>query len=107
MTIHIYAQSQWHDEAYIVGNHSALRTLRDAIDKALLSGNGMAEVQTFAEDGEGYDIHVMSVPEETLHKLAVPYTSEMAAEKNDAALRPWMILKAVRDKTVPPAGEKK
>ncbi len=83
--LHIYAQSEWHGEAIIVGNRIALEALRDAIDNALATGYGAATA--FVGDGEGF--HALVVKQEVgFDKLAVPYTNEIASEKNLDALFP-------------------
>lgn len=59
-TLHIYAQSCWHDEAWIAGNREGLTRLRDAIDKALLDGKGNSD-HVFTTDGEGYRVIAMKL----------------------------------------------
>lgn len=56
-TLVVYAQQQEHDDAFLVGNNAALGRLRDAIDAALVSGDGEADF--FQPDGEGYTLHVV------------------------------------------------
>lgn len=93
--LHLYAQLQWHDEAYIVGNRQALESLRDAISKVLAS-EGPELVDTFASDGEGYCVAVALSDDETFDKLAPPYTSDIAkpTDKNNF-IWPWNIQKIV------------
>lgn len=73
--MHLYAQEQWHDDAYVIGDETALRALRDAIDKALSGGTGTS--LAFAGDGEGYRVRVVVRGPE---RLPMPYTDEIAAE---------------------------
>lgn len=74
-TLHIYAQAQWHDEAWIAGNEEGLRLLRDAIDKALIDRKAESD-HVFTTDGEGYRVHVLSLTEIELDSLVMPYTDE-------------------------------
>lgn len=85
--LHIYAQQQWHDEAYIVGERDRLESLRDAITVALETGQ--CKVLAFCNDGEGYDLHVICLREEQADRLAVPYTSECAHDFRESAVWPW------------------
>ncbi|HEU0197080.1 MAG TPA: hypothetical protein VFQ88_07730 [Nevskiaceae bacterium] len=85
---HLYAQGAWHDEAYIVGNRTALTALRDALDAALRTGVGATEL--YARDGEGYATVCLLRP--SLRELALPYTECVAREPTDStAERPWDI----------------
>ena len=89
-TVHIYPQDCWHDQAYIAGTKGGLRSLRDAIDRALETG--FDKCTTFVSDGEGYDIVILPVDEATADKLGLPYTGEMASEKQrDIKEWPWEI----------------
>lgn len=85
--LHIYPQLMEHCEAKILGNRSALKLLRDAIDRALENGvsavageggehknpdgslvsmrSGEVEDQViFARDGEGYQVDVCVMPDD-------------------------------------------
>lgn len=59
--LHIYPLSDEHGDAAISANSSALRLLRDAIDR-LLEDHGplksAGEVRVFAADGEGFDLSI-------------------------------------------------
>lgn len=55
--LHVYGQFIWHGDAVIRGTRGALGRLRDAIDTALASGEGRADVM--ATDGEGYSVVVV------------------------------------------------
>jgi hypothetical protein len=88
MTLHIFAQEQWHDSAYIVGTKEDLKRLEAAISMAL--GKGDEKCPFFVNDGEGYDVVIRVVDELTAGNLAVPYTEEMASEKEGSRrIRPW------------------
>ena len=72
--LHIYAQDSWHQEAFIVGNEEGLLELRNALDLALKSKQGIANV--FPTDGEGYEAYVLLVgddEEDKFHQLKLPY----------------------------------
>lgn len=53
--LHVYGQSAWHDDVFIVGNRQALKALREAIGKALEQGQGETN-DVFVADGEGYGV---------------------------------------------------
>lgn len=87
--VHLYAQYQWHEDAYILANREGLLALQKAIAEALEKGHGSAEA--FVGDGEGFSIRVV-VKDEDLsawREVAVPYFSDAACEKNAKALWPW------------------
>ncbi len=58
MTLHVYAQSHEHDEAYLIGTRDALVQLREAIDIALSNKarrrESVSVADFFSSDGEGY-----------------------------------------------------
>lgn len=93
--LHVYPQEQWHDDAYIIADRPALLALRDAIDKALAPGIGITGMDFFANDGEGYTLHVVNLEgDEGWNKLGRPYTGDIAKDKRgDDALWPWQIVK--------------
>lgn len=88
--LHIFAQEQWHGEAFMVANTQALLLLRKAIDDALLNGHGY--VPSFVGDGEGYNTLIarMDDPRE-FDTLAVPYNDEIAQETREQAVWPWKL----------------
>ena len=57
--IHIYGQSQWHDDCYIVGSIEGLKMLQQAISEALENGQAVTGDHLFTSDGEGYEIRVI------------------------------------------------
>jgi len=88
VTLHVYAQDQWHDQAFIVGTKEDLVKLQAAVGLAI--EHGMTAWTFFANDGEGYDLVIRRVDELTAGRLAVPYTNEVAAEREGSErLRPW------------------
>ncbi len=87
--LHIYAQDSWHAEAIIVGDETALRGLREAIDAALGEGKGISGA--VVDDGEGYNICVLK---QSVDGLAVPYTSDYAKDQGN---RPWPDLSGFRE----------
>jgi hypothetical protein len=95
--LHIYAQQQWHDNAFIIGDREGLEILREAIDKALQT-DGPINANVFANDGEGYTVVILCTESHCemvnayWDKLAVPYTDEVAAEKNEDAIWPEMLV---------------
>lgn len=89
--LHIYAQADWHGDAYIAGTRGALERLAKAIAQALAKGDG--EAKTFVNDGEGYDAQVVLVDAQQAAKLAVPYVDDIAREHDEKALHPWTILR--------------
>ena len=76
-TLHLYAQYQWHEEAFIVGDRRALMKLRNAIDEAFESDDGLGKASTFTADGEGYPVHVVIVETKRMERMRLPYTSSM------------------------------
>ena len=49
--LHLYGQSFWHDDAYLIGTTRDLLALRDAIDKALVESH--ATIESFTAHGQG------------------------------------------------------
>lgn len=92
--MHIFAQEQWHDEAYIIANRDALLNLRKAIDDALEKGHGFAPA--FVGDGEGFNTIIVQQDSPVFDNLAVPYTDEIAGQQVEGTILPWK-MQAVRD----------
>ncbi len=87
--LHLYAQADWHDPAFIVGNRPALLALKAAIERALSDEEGIGKADAFTADGEGYSLYVALNESEQLSSLdwqglRLPYTDPIA--KEDAAL---------------------
>jgi hypothetical protein len=55
---HVYAQNQWHQPVFIVGNNEFWSSLRDAIDK-ILDTEKAATIQVCTSDGESYSLHAI------------------------------------------------
>ena len=86
-TLHIYAQDCWHDEAWIAGNRDGLVKLRNAIDKAIVDGNGSSK-RVFTNDSEAYQVKVIKLTDEQLGKLYLPYTDKDISEGSGTEW-PW------------------
>ena len=96
--LHIYAQEQWHGEAYIVGNRGGLQELKRAIEQALRNGKGeTGRYGTYVcpNDGEGYKVKITMNNTDWLgafwDKLALSYTEEVASDKREDAVWPWKL----------------
>lgn len=57
--LHVYGQYSYHSEAKIRGTANGLIALRDALSKAIESGEAIAKV--IASDGEGYNVEIQRV----------------------------------------------
>lgn len=90
-TMHIYGRGAHHDDAYILGDRTALRMLRDAIDQALEKGHAATE-SLFPSDGEGYAVrvrlhdHDFTSPEWRI--VAKDYEVDYAKETDPRAVYP-------------------
>ncbi len=101
--LHLYAQSQWHDEAYIVGNRAALTALRDALTRLLDGAASTETLPAYTNDGEGYDLLVRLADQRIFDALTVPYTDPIAiAASGDGRLYPSEI---PEDRAVPGGDE--
>lgn len=74
--VHLYAQSQWHMPAKIMGNRMGLTQLRDALDHAIKLG--VVEITVMASDGEGYPITVQKASDRQLDNAPSHYTADYA-----------------------------
>lgn len=83
-TIHIYAQDEWHDTAFIVGTEESLLALAEQIKSAVQVGLSVTE--HFTCDGECFDLIVCR--EEDLDKMRLPYTSPLAADVTINGIHP-------------------
>lgn len=94
---HIYGQRYWHDDAMIIGNKTALKELRDAIDNALRYGE--ARIGPLSRDGEGYNLFISCMPGETENnedwkQIRLPYHDrEMYEPDDDNEVDPFDYLK--------------
>lgn len=87
-TLHAYPQDKWHDPLYLCGTPAALEHLRDLIEVALEGGENSAEFQ--ASDGAKFEVIIQSVT--SPERLAVPYTSDIAAEGRLRAYHPARVM---------------
>ena len=94
--LHLHAQPYWHSNAYIVGTREELSTLRAAIGAALSGGHGA--MSPFAQDGEGYTLHVLCVNGDASVQHAIPYTDEAAVEQRSNAVWPEKLVKLNEEK---------
>lgn len=83
--LHIFGQSNEHDDAYIIGNRDGLQALLFAVQRALVDLDGQSKAMV--QDGEGFGIKVMLLDQDwqsdAFKSLAVPYTSKYAQEKRE------------------------
>lgn len=96
--MHVFGQVMWHDEVQIVADTKALLALKKAVEDALATGSGFS--LAFPGDGEGFNVLIAKVDDEKVYDtLAVPYSDEIAAEKNDTAIWPHTLdgIKAARE----------
>jgi len=95
--LHLYAQSQWHDDAYIVGPLDALVRLRDALTRAIERKDAAATLM-FTNDGEGYTTFIVPVDAATFNQLALPYTRpDCGFERQEATWPGALDLSAATD----------
>ncbi|WP_027719056.1 hypothetical protein [Desulfovirgula thermocuniculi] len=93
--LHVYGQSAWHDDVFIVGNRQALKVLLEAVKEALDQGKGEVD-GVFAADGEGYGIVVIREDDpwpEGWEKLALPYTEDYARDRREGIIWPGDLVK--------------
>lgn len=72
MTLHIYAQYTYHDDAEIVGTKESLEKLRDALNRTL--DKGYYSFEDEVNDGEGYEILINMLTEDKMMEQNPPYT---------------------------------
>jgi hypothetical protein len=89
--LHIYAQSYCHSDAWIVGDYTALRALRDAIDRVIAPTHASDGVplphgpepfvgfKSYTADGEEYNILILN--KEDINNIRLPYTHEEGMNK--------------------------
>ena len=83
--LHIYGQIAWHDEVTIIGDKTSLTKLRNAIEEAINKDSSMTD--GVVNDGEGFNILIIN--DNNIDKLPLPYSDEVASEKNQDI---WKVL---------------
>ena len=87
MTLHVYAQSENHDDAFIIGTRLELVKLRDSITAALDNKAAGRSSDSLSDhctaDGEEYDLIVKVIPESVMWKLELPYAQRAEDETNN------------------------
>ena len=71
----VVPQGEHHDDALIIGDLDALTALRDAIDRAIESGQSMVRPVAMSPDGEAYELVVIKLPTEDVRSLPTTYTA--------------------------------
>ena len=75
--LHVRGQFSYHGEAFIIGNRSGLKALRDAADHAI--SNNAADAGVYASDGEGYGLTIKCT--DLMSELGEPpYIDHLARE---------------------------
>jgi len=87
--LHVFGQLMWHAPVYLAGNAVALRSLRDAIDKALNTVPGVAIADAYVNDGEGYEVVVAVVGNADMDRMATAYLDEIAGGGNTLSEVLW------------------
>lgn len=71
--LHLFAQGFEHDDGAIVGNREALLALKAGIECALTATRGVACVEAFVNDGEGYFLNLYCVSDSEMERMIQPY----------------------------------
>lgn len=80
--LHIFQQTMWHDDAYLIGNRTALEALKAKIDIALEHGASYDSAGGFFQnDGEGYTIGIICADNLLMQDINTAYTDEVAFEE--------------------------
>lgn len=88
--MHVYGQTESHDEVSIIGDRKAIHALINALNQSLSSGLGDGDV--FAADGEGYRIFCAVVEPHEAQKLSLPYTDYPEMGQGQFPLTPNEVL---------------
>ena len=84
--LHVHLQQSHHTEAYLVMNEAGRQQLI-----ALLQQEGpVATAEFMPQDGEGYDLHVVTLPTARVYETAQQYT-DVNAMLDEDAVWPWDI----------------
>lgn len=84
---HFHGGDSNHDDVYLVANRQALVDIRAAIDVALAKGHEQTIV--FVNDGEGYSLRIVQVPDDKFDLQARPYTVDYMKDNREEAVWPW------------------
>lgn len=87
--LHIRGQSFSHSPVLIEGNEEALKKLKSAIEEAL-SGKKLGFQQSFASDGDGYDLLVLK--REDMQNSALPYHTLSFGDEGSELISGWDIV---------------
>ena len=105
--LHVYGPSGPHDEPLIVGSREALERLRDAIDRSLERVHS-AQTGFFTADGEGFDLHVLMLPEGALLHTQLPYTDYPGLPETQFPITPGMLFRALAEsQQLDPQGDRR
>ena len=85
--LHVYAQAEPHDDAFISGGRPALMRLRDAIGVALEKDIGQCDA--FTADGEGYRLHIVAMSYADAVRQIPPYPAVWLSTQG---FGPWEII---------------
>jgi hypothetical protein len=88
--VHIWSPEAFHDTSYIVGNYEGLEKLYMEIGTVLNKKKGKTSATFFVNDGEGFDLEVHLVDDKDLDRIAVPYLHEVAEEKREHVVYPYV-----------------
>jgi hypothetical protein len=92
-TLHVYTQSAPHDSLFICGTRESLEKLRETLDNILTEDLKFGVYEEFANDGEGYNVHIDLLSEEKMEQMTVPYSDEIFwnNESNKTKVYPWYL----------------
>jgi hypothetical protein len=75
----------------VVGTLESLQALRDAIDKALVTGQA-SSMTAYVNDGEGYVLVVLPQTKEEVDALQTPYTEDFAHPSEPSGKHPSQVV---------------
>lgn len=75
-TLHVYGQEYPHDDVYIAGDREAISALKVACENALIfhKEKNYDNFETYASDGEGYNVHVVLKSPGEMEKFSPKYS---------------------------------
>lgn len=82
-TLMLEGQDRPHGCAVLYGTHEALVALRDTLTHLLgaTNANDTTSLRTFASDGEGYDIFIYMMDDDTIAKIPPYYADDLWMHK--------------------------